>query len=237
MIVKTRGIVLSSLKYGDSGKIIKVYTESSGLKSFIAKSVYSGKNKKNALFIPLNQIEIIFDDRNAHQLFYFKEISQIHHYISIYQSPAKTTIALFLTEILNSVLKEEEANPALFHFLKNSLIGFDQKETSYADFHLWFLINLTKYLGFYPNLKSGAKYFDLTNGVSSEEIPSEFYISESELQSFEKLVFLEFFQQNENNFNQLQRKSLLTTIIRYFELHISDFRHPKSLDVLNQVFE
>src|SRR5690606_1302410 len=121
MIVKTPGIVLSSLKYGDSGKIIKVYTESSGLKSFIAKSVYSGKNKKNALFIPLNQIEIIFDDKNTHQLLYFKEVSQIHHYISIYQSPAKTTIALFLTEIINSVLRDEVSKSDILHLMTISL--------------------------------------------------------------------------------------------------------------------
>lgn len=237
MIVKTFAVVLSAVKYSDSSKIIKLYTEASGVKSFIAKSVYTKNNRKNALFMPLNLIEIIFEDKNQQNLHYFKEASHAHHYQTLYQTPPKTTMTLFLTEILNSVLKEEESNPGLFQYITTSLKEFDKKESACADFHLWFLINLTKYLGFYPNLKSGAKYFDLTNGVSSEEIPSEFYISDSELQNFEKLVFLEFFQQNENNFNQLQRKSLLTTIIRYFELHISDFRHPKSLDVLNQVFE
>ncbi|NLN32811.1 MAG: DNA repair protein RecO [Flavobacteriaceae bacterium] len=237
MLVKSEAFVLSAIQYGDSGKIIKLYTESSGPKSFIVKSVYSKRNKQNALFIPLNQLDIVFEEKPKMNLLYFKEITQSFHYQSIYTNPTKTTISLFLSEILNSVLKEEEANSALFRFIRNSLENFDQKESVYADFHLWFLINLSRFLGFYPNLKKGTQYFDLINGISTHEFPSEYFIEKSDLKLFEDLISLDFFHQTENLFNQAQRNSLLSVLILYFELHISDFRRPKSLDVLNQVFE
>lgn len=236
-MIKTPAIVLSSLKYGDSAKIIKLYTETSGLKSFISNSVYTKHNRKNALFTSLNQIEIIFEDKNNQNLLYFKEVSHAFHYESLYQSPTKTTIALFLSEILNSVLNEEESNRPLFQFIKNSLIEFDKKQTAFADFHLWFLTNLTRYLGFYPNLENDAHYFDLTNGVSSQEIPSGFYITGTDLQNFEKLISLNFFNQSQTAFSQQQRNLLLSTLVRYYELHLADFRQPKSLEILNQIFD
>lgn len=236
-MVKTPAIVLSSLKYGDSAKIIKLYTETSGLKSFISNSVYTKHNRKNAVFISLNQIEIIFEEKNHQNLLYFKEASHAFHYQSLYQNPTKTTIALFLTEILNSVLNEEESNPGLFQFIKNSLIEFDKKQAAFADFHLWFLINLTRYLGFYPNLENDAHYFDLTNGISTQEIPAGFYITGADLENFENLISLDFLNQTQTVFNQSQRNLLLSTLVRYYELHLADFRKPKSLDVLNSVFE
>src|SRR5690606_3449314 len=159
------------------------------------------------------------------------------HFSSIHLQPEKITIILFLTEILNSVLKEEESNRALFEFLENSIFEFDQKKSGYSDFHLWFLLNLTQFLGFYPHFEKDFLYFDLNNGVSSNEIPTGIYISDSDLQNFEKLFSLEFKSQTESRFNQIQRKSLLSTLLKYFELHISDFRQPKSLEVLNQVFQ
>jgi len=237
MISQTPAIVISSLKYGDSSKILKCYTKAAGIKSFIAKGVYSKRNKTNPLFSPLNQIELIYDDKNTQNLDYFRSAGQSVFYRTLHLFPEKTAITLFLAEILNSVLHEEESNSHLFEFISSSLKKFDEKEFAYADFHLWFLIHLTKYLGFYPNLKPQFLYFDLTNGVSSEIQPSEIFISGNELNYFEKLISFDFFAQKENQFNQIQRKSLLEIILKYYGLHISDFRQPKSLNVLSVIFE
>jgi DNA repair protein RecO (recombination protein O) len=237
MLVTTPAIVLSSLKYGDSARIVKFYTASMGIKSFIAKGVYSKKNRQNSLFIPLNQVELIYDDKNKKPLEYFREAKQISHYRELHTSPFKMTMGLFLTEILNFVLQEEESNPALFDFLSHSLMDFDEKENAYSDFHLWFLLNLTKYLGFYPNLKKGSKYFDLQEGVSSDGIPTGNFIHQEDLILLEKLVDLNFSAQTENQFSKNQRNSILNTILKYYEAHILDFRHPKSLDILIHIFE
>lgn len=237
MLVKTRAIVLNSIKYGDSGKIVKFFTQTHGIKSCIAKSVYTKKNRVNPLLIPFNFVELVYDEKPHQSLFFIKEINPTQHFNSIYQLPAKTTIVLFLAEILHSVLKEEESNLGLFRFLENSITAFDQKENAYSDFHLWFLFHLTSFLGFYPNLEKSARYFDLTNGISTDQILSDNYISDQELQLFKKISVQDFVNQTSNHFNQNQRKSLLSVLLKYFELHISDFRQPKSLEILNRVFE
>lgn len=236
MITQTKALVISSLKYGDTSKIVKFYTQSCGVKSFIAKGVYSKKNKTNAFLNPLNSVELIFDNRSSSNLRFFKEIRQFEHYQNLYQSPQKMAIVLFLAEILNSVLQEEETNDALFQFISSALLTFDEKQSDFADFHLWFLFHLTQYLGFYPHLNSHSNYFDLKEGVSTDQKPSEVFVSNLDLQLFGKLSQIEFSIKSQNEFSQKQRKSILTTLLRYYELHISNFRQPKSLEVLSVIF-
>lgn len=237
MQIQTQAIVLSYLKYGDSGLIVKCYTEKSGIESFILKNAFSGRNKKTAVVTILNQIYLIYEIRKNQNLIFPREITQAYHYKSLNTNPVKTTIVLFLGEILNSVLKEEESNLSLYNFISTCLIEFDSKDSSYADFHLWFLINLTRFLGFYPNLSDDYEYFDLANGVSTNDYHSGFLIGNEELELFKKIIRLNFFTQKAPEFNQSERKNLLEIIIRYFELHIGDFRRPKSLEVLYRVFE
>lgn len=237
MIVKTQAIVVSSLKYGDSSRIIKCYTLSNGIKSFIAKGIYSKKNKTNPMFTPLNQLEIIFDDKNTAQLLTIRDCRLNLHYISIGHNQIKNAIVLFLSEILNLVLKEEDSNSELFDFISSSFVFFDRKETAYADFHLWFLLNLSHYLGFYPHFEKEMVYFDFSNGISSNEPPKEIYIEGDNLKLFEKLSEINFYEHPSNQFNQSQRKLLLDLLLKYYEIHLFNFRWPKSLEVLNTVFE
>lgn len=237
MQIQTSAIVISSLKYGDNGLIVKCYTQNSGIESFILKNAFSGKNKKSSVFTTFNQIKIIYDSKKNSSLNYLKEAETEIYYQSLYSNPIKTTIILFLGEILNSVLQEEEANLELYNYLKNALVELDSKTSAYADFHLWFLLNLTKFLGFYPNYSEKFEYFDLENGVSTNDYSSGFVIQNEELISFKNLIQMNFSELNSSQFNQNQRKMLLEILIRYYELHISDFRRPKSLEVLYQIFE
>lgn len=237
MQVQTSAIVISSLKYGDSGLIVKCYTQNSGIESFILKNAFSGRNKKSSVFLILNQIKLNYDQKKNSNLNYLKEADAETYYQSIYSNPIKTTITLFLGEILNSVLQEEETNIALYKFLSNSLNEFDSNKTNYADFHLWFLMNLTRFLGFFPNYSENYDFFDLTNGISTHDLSSGFVIEKEELILFKKLIDLNFNSAEISKFNQIQRKILLEILIRYYELHISDFRRPKSLEVLYSVFE
>lgn len=236
MIVKNEAIVISSIKYGDNARIVKCYTKESGIKSFIVKGVYAKKNKTNPMFVQLNHLELIFNDRSKTELCLLSSCRQLNHYQSLNVHQHKTAIALFIAEILNSVLKEEEANTGLYDFICRSVDFFDQKEKAFSDFHLWFLMNLSAYLGFYPNLKEDSNYFDLTNGVSSAELPSGVYIDDEKLNLFKRLYCLNFFDQTENQFNREQRNILLDLLLRYYELHHTAFRWPRSLEVLNVVF-
>src|SRR5690606_20561937 len=161
MQIHTSAIVLSSVKYSDNGLIVKCYTENSGVQSFILKNAFSGKNKKSGLFLTFNQLKLIYEAKKNTNLIYLKEAETEIYYQTLYSNPVKTTIVLFLGEILNSVLQEEEANFSLYQFLKNALHEFDSKKSNFANFHLWFLMNLTRYLGFYPNFSENHAFFDL----------------------------------------------------------------------------
>lgn len=237
MQVQTSAIVLSSLKYGENGLIVRCFTENSGIESFILKNAFSGKNKKSSVFVVLNQIKIIYDEKKNSNLNYLKDAEIESYYKSIYTNPVKTTITLFLGEILNSVLQEEEANLTMYRFLSDGLNEFDSKTSNYADFHLWLLTNLTRFLGFYPHFSVNYEFFDLANGVSTNDFSSGFVIEKEELILFKDLIDLNFNSQEISKFNQNQRKKLLEILIRYYELHISGFRRPKSLEVLYSVFE
>lgn len=237
MTVKTPAIIISSVKYGDSGKIVKCYTRDAGIKSFISKGVYSKKNKINPLLTPLNRVEIVFNDYPKSNLHYFREIRQLQPYVSVYENPVKSGIFLFISEILNNLFLGEESNPDFFQFILESLSEFDLKKNDYSDFHLWFLYRLTQFIGCYPDLKKGFPYFDLLNGISTNAISSDFCISESELENFEKLTDLDFNEDSVNQLTQIRRKSILNTLMRYFELHTANFRHPKSLEVLAVIFD
>lgn len=237
MEVQTSAIVLSYLKYGDNGLVVRCYTEKSGAKSFIVKNAFSGKRKKASVFTALNQVHIIYEERKGNELIYPKEFESAIHYKSIYTEPLKVSVVLFLSEILSLVLKEEESNPALYHFIANEINEFDSQTAFYPDFHLWFLFNLTRYLGFYPHYSDELNYFDLANGISTNDNSSGVLIEGNNLYLFRDLISLEFPSTQKSKFNRTQRKEALEILIRYYELHISGFRRPKSLDVLHSLFE
>lgn len=237
MIIQSKAILISSLKYGDKDLILKIYTLEDGIKSFMFRNAFS--SKKNAFkFLPLSSVNVVFDSKHNKNIQFFKEISPAHFYQTIYSNPYKQTVILFLSEILNSVLTAEEKDKNLFDFIENSLIEFDSKPKNYADFHLWFLINLTKNLGFYPNrINENANYFDLENGIFTNQTDSTSILVQNDLKSFIRLLHFDFSRQTENLFSREQRNQLLLNLIRYYELHIHGFRKPNSLEVLSQIFK
>lgn len=237
MEVQTSAIVLSSLKYGDHGLIVKCYTERSGARSFILKNAYSGKNKKHTLFTALNQVKIIYEEKRNKGLIHLKDADPEIYYRSLHSQPLKVSILLFISEILSSVLNEEEPDFSLYHFLTESLKDFDSRHSDYSDFHLWFLLKLTHFLGFYPHLSGNFTYFDLANGISTNDVSSGSVIEGEEVELFRNLISLNFPSGETPKFNRQQRKKILELLMEYYALHISGFRHPKSLAVLHKLFE
>jgi len=151
MYIRTRGIVLNHLKYGETSLIVRVFTEHSGLQSFIIKGFRSSKNKgKISLFQPLSLIEIDLPEHAKSDLLIFKDARALHHYSSISNTIEKHSIFVFLSEILNKVLCFSQAETELFEFVYNSLITLDNTNESYTNFHLIFLCDLTDYLGIRP---------------------------------------------------------------------------------------
>jgi DNA repair protein RecO (recombination protein O) len=236
MLIKTKAIVLSSLKYQEKSLIVKCFTESDGLKSYFVPSAYSSKkvNQKIAYFQPLTIIEIEANHKNKGTLEHFKEIRLAHSYYSINTDIVKSTIVIFLSEILHHAIKEEEKNQSLFSFLETALLWFDtHKETT--NFHLILMMEVTKYLGFYPDLTElDFPYFDIKEGYFTpfQSINS---LTQHETHLFKRLLQLKF-DSDQKIFAGIERQLLLKILLDFFTLHLDGFKKPKSLDVLTEVF-
>ena len=236
-ILETKAIVLSSLKYGDTSLIIRCYTQDFGLKSFIAKGVFTKKKRNTSLYFPLAEIDLSFQPKsNEQQLVFLKSAQTSYYYESLHFHPIKSAIVFFLAEILSLVLKEEADNPELYFYIENSLKEFDQKKDDFADFHLIFLLQLSYFLGFYPNLEIDGNLFDLENGFFTNSNSSINMLKADETVLFKKLLELHFSEDSKNTFNQSQRSLLLEILVKYYQIHTNNFKKPKSLQVLHELF-
>ena len=239
MQLTTKAIVFSSLKYGDTSLIVKAYTESDGLKSYLLKGVLASKKGKlkAAYFLPLMQLEIVASHKNKGTLENIREAKVTTPYSSLHTDIVKNSFVLFLAEMLGNSIQEHEQDLALYNYLEYSLLWLDEHPMN-PNFHLLFLLNLTKYLGFYPDTTfSHSPYFDLQEG-SFISTPSLNPIIQGEnLTAFKTLLGINFDALPTIKMIKSQRRELLKTVILYFQLHLHGFRKPKSLEVLNAVFE
>ena len=238
MVQKTRAIVISSIKYGDTGLICTCYTQEAGIKSYLLKGVLSsrkGKIKK-AFFQPLTQLLLVANHNNKGHLNSIKEVQVLHHYQSLHTDIVKQSISLFLSEILLTVLREEEQNKALFHYLETAFIWLDTHD-KVSNFHLLFLLNLTRYLGFFPTSYNKQKYFDLVEGEFLNNPKSQIFISTPQINYLKTLLGTNFDALPNVVFNASQRQEILEVLIQYISLHLQTFRKPKSLAILHSLFK
>lgn len=236
MIQTTKAIVLSFLKYGDSSLIVKCYTEKFGYKDFILKNSFSKKNRKSHFIFLFNEIEITFYSNNNNSLKLIKEIHQAHIFNTIHTNIIKSSIITFIGEIVNQTLKKEDAKDlSLYNFIKNSLIDLDVKDSYFSDFHLYFLLHFSKYIGFYPLVNnSDFPFFNIKEGIFSLKADT---VSREENAHLWKLLLTYDFKSLKNCFNSSQRKQMLSEILTYFDMHWSNFNKPISLNILKLIFD
>ena len=237
-IVSTKAIVLSSLKYSDTSLIVKCYTQEEGLKSYLIKGILKAKKGglKVAYFQPLTSLKIVANHNNKGTLNSIKEVQVSNPYKTIYKDIVKQSVVLFLSEILTYAIKEEEKNESLFEYIETSLIWLDVHD-KIANFHLLFLLNLTRFLGFYPDLSEKEKLgFNLIEGNFTEVSSQKNIIYGNQFYQFKKLLGINFDGIEKVSFSKQERQTVLKIIIRYFELHLDGFKNPKSLQILEAVF-
>ncbi|MGB3773827.1 MAG: DNA repair protein RecO [Leeuwenhoekiella sp.] len=237
MIVTTPAIVISALKYGEADLIAKCYTKSDGLKSYLLRRILKTRkgNLRTAMFQPAMQLEIVANHKNKGTLESIREAKVLHPYQSLHTDITKTSIVLFLSEILRSVVMEEEENLPLYHFMEHAYLWLDHEDRP-ANFHLLFLLELTKYLGFYPD-ESNIDYphFNLQTG-QFESHPDMYSITPENLTLLKKLLTTKFDALNTLKLNQHTRAGFMDMLLDYYHLHIQGFKKPKSLQVLNSLF-
>jgi DNA repair protein RecO (recombination protein O) len=240
MQVKTKAIVISSIKFQEKSLIVKCFTQSHGLKSYFVRDAFSGRKSsrsvgtKIAYFQPLSILEIEAVHKNKGTLENFKEIKLSTPFQSIHTDVFKSTIVMFISEILHHSIHEEEKNESLFDFLEAALLWLDNHD-EIANFHLILLLETTKYLGFYPDISDlDMPFFEMTEGVFTpfHAISS---LTEHETNLFKKLIGLKF-DNDQKTFHVIERQIVLKILIDYYSLHLDGFKKPKSLDVLKEVF-
>lgn len=240
MLVKTKAIVISSLKYQEKSLIVKCFTQSHGLKSYFVRDAFSSRKSSRSLgtkiayFQPLTILEIEAVHKNKGSLENFKEIKIATPFHSIHSDIFKSTIVLFISEILHHSIHEEERNESLFAFLETALLWLDNHNET-ANFHLILMLETTKYLGFYPDVSEiEFPFFDTNEGVFTpfQGIGS---LTEHETNLFKKLIPLKF-DNDQKTFHVIERQIVLKVLIDYYAFHLDGFRKPKSLEVLTAVF-
>lgn len=238
MIVTTNAIVLSKLRYRDNDLIVKCYTQHYGVLSFLLRGVLKSKKGliKTAYFQLLSQLQLVIVHNPNKSLHTIKEAKINQLYSSLHSNVLKSSIVMFLSEVLSNSLKEEEQNETLFSYLETTLLWLDT-HSECSNFHLLFLLNLTKYLGFYPEkIHLEYEYFNLQDGKFQKEHQNDYDVSGENLTLLKQLLGTKFDVLSSVKLSSKQRQSFLNIILLYYELHLGAFKNLKSLHVLNQVF-
>ncbi|MBL7471917.1 DNA repair protein RecO [Robertkochia sediminum] len=237
MIEQSRAIVISALKYGDNGLIVKMLTETSGIRSYLVRGVLGSKKGKFRIgyFQPLTLLEVVATHKDKGGLEYLKEVKLLQHYRTLQTDIRKSAIVMFLSELLNGVLREEEEDVSLFTFLMTCFEWLDHHD-DVANFHIAFMIQLSRYLGFYPEISgAGLPMFDLREGEFTTNTLHE-TITGEQLEKFKAFLVADIEESALIKMNKHQRSEMLRSLITYFQLHLQGFREPRSLNVLNEIF-
>ena len=236
----SRAFVIRSLKNGETSLIVSCYLEDIGYKTFIVKGVYGYKKSKfsKAHFFPLNIINLNYSYTEGKNLGFIKEVKTEKLYKSLHLDIQKSSVIIFLSEILNSIFKEETlVNNDLFNFLLNTLSWYDQVK-SCNNFHLKFLIELSRFIGFYPNINNeNDSFFNLESGSTSATQSIGTNIRGNDLTLFKEFLGTEFEDLNSMNTKNESRTRILNYIIDYYSLHLQMFKTPKSINVFAEIFK
>lgn len=236
---KTQGVVLQSIRYGDTSLIVKIYTLDHGLQSYMVKGV-RGKASKNraGFFQPMTFLRYLHRG-NSHQggLAYLKEPELLYAYQSVPYVMNKSAILIYLSELLSHTLTQQERNEGLFQFLFQSVTWLDLVDTGYANFPLFFTLELSRFLGFYPqsNYREGA-LFDMMEGQFVATVPLHpYYLDNEGSAMLSRLLNSTLEDASKVVLTGRQRNALLEGIVTFMRLHAPMLKGLQSHEVLREV--
>lgn len=237
MLHKTRGIILQTIPYSDSSIIARVYTELFGLQSYMVSGARRKRSetKVNALQ-PLSLVEMVTYHKEKRDMNRVKELKPEYLYTAIPYDIRKSSIALFLNEMVLKSIREVEANSSLFEFLHSSLKVLDLQEEGVANFHLVFLMKFSRLLGFHPQgaFSDKTAVFDLQSGLFSGQEPTHpYFLPPPQSRFWSQLAVCNY--GSELPIDHATRRMLLEKLILYYELHISTVRDVISHRILEEV--
>ena len=239
MLHKTRGIVLKTTFYGDTGVVVQIFTEKFGIQSYLINGVRKPKAKVNINILqPLHLLDMVVYFKANTSIQRVKELQSSPIFRSIPYNIIKSTIVMFLNEVLYKSIRQQHTDEHLFDFIYNSIAWFDEAQDASINFHLAFLLKLSRYLGFAPSTetKSTEHYFDLQEGAFSSRLPVHPYYMDKE----DAVIFIALFttpldKLDQVNLTKSTRRSILNKILVFYTLHTASFGEIRAHQVLEEV--
>ena len=237
---KARGVVLHTVRYGENSMVLFMLTDAVGRQSYMVQGVKGGKTRGNkaALFQPMFVLEYEGYESSKMQMHRMRDVQAAVPLTSLPFDVRKSTIAMFMAEVLYRLVKEMEPEDPLFEFVYNSVIALDALEDGIANFHLWFLVMLSSYLGFYPgNEYVTGSWFDIKEGVFTPVMPSHrIMIDRENTYILSALMGMRAEELGTLKLSREKRSSFLSAMLAYFGYHLDTINHVRSVQILKEVF-
>jgi DNA repair protein RecO (recombination protein O) len=238
MLNTTRAIVLHKINYSESSLVVQAFSFHYGKISLLVQGVRKGKSRtKIALFEPLSIIEFVGNFKNTDALIKPRDLRLHYPLIQIQTDISKRMIGMFLSEILYKCVKEPNPEKDMYVFIENALKFLDLSNEKVANFHLVFLFQLSRFLGFYPRMSNG-KYFNMLEGNFTDSLPlGNTYLQGENKDLFKLVLGMNFDTMNDFKLTSEHRKIVLHAIIEYYDNHIQNLGEVKSHQILESIFK
>ena len=239
MLHKTRGIVFKTTDYSESSVVVQIFTEKFGLQSYIINGAKKPKAKiSRNMLQPLHLVDMVVYHKSNGNVQRIAELKNSPTLQTIPYDVIKSCIVMFLNEVLYKAVKQQTPDETIFDFIFNAIELLDHKTRGLANFHLLFLVQLTRYLGFYPHggLMAEANFFDMKDGVFSNYKPDSLsYLSPPHTKNFYTLLQSNFGNIDDVKLSNDERRYLINKLLEYYAMHIEVFGNIRSHEVLEEV--
>ncbi|MDX9903523.1 MAG: DNA repair protein RecO [Bacteroidales bacterium] len=239
MLIKTEAILLHHVRYSDNSLIAQFYTLDHGRMSVMVRGLSSKKgNARFSYFRPMNvfSLEIYHSEkREVHNL---KEMSLAFVPRNTPADIRRSTLAMFISEVLYNIIREEDVNRRLYEFIRSSAVTLDEMQEGISNFHLWFLVAFMAYTGIGPTAATVRdSYFDMLTGqfTASQPMHPDF-LEPHHAAVFNRLLQMPAMELETMHLQGEERSQLLESILRYYSLHLAGIRQFRSLTVLRELF-
>lgn len=240
MLYKTRGLVLNTINYNDKYLLAQLFTESFGRVTYmVSKARGKGSKVPKSLFSPLAILDMEVEHQSNSDIQRIREARSDFYLYEIAGDMGKTSMTFFLSEFLSRVLKDADTSQLLFDFLEQSVQILEMTDKSIANFHLVFMLKLSHFMGFYPNLEEYREnnLFDMINGEFVHYQPlHNHYLNRYDSKALSMLARITYENMHHFVFSRQDRVNIINRILEYYRLHLYDFPALKSLDVLHELF-
>ena len=240
MYYKTDGLVINTINYNDKYILSQIFTKEFGRVTYmVSKSKSKTSKVQRSLFSPLALLQLEVEHKPSRNIQRIREAQVLFHQFDTMSDIGKTSMVFFISEFLSRVLVEAQENKHLYSFLEQAVQILEMTDKSIANYHLVFMIRLSCFFGFYPNLQNYRRdsLFDMQAGefVTRQPLHNN-YVNKEESSHLARLDRINFENMHKFLFNRRDRINIIDRVLEYYRLHLNDFPKLKSLDVLHELF-